>query len=229
MQPADLIDYAFRTGNKPGEYKTALKPEQSVGFKWRAWGGEESLRPIIAHHQPVLFHLFRRDLVDYAASYYMSNHIVPEIPEAQELGFTKGGHSQFKFKDLPNDKREHLRQAIDRVEFSIPVNFAIERIQKVTDAKIRIEDSYLSPLEKEGVKIRHISYEDYLSDPKDLLRKICRTISVDENFDMKTQFKKVSSKDLLTQVQNIDELMSNDKIKDIIVRSEALFNSRAGI
>lgn len=164
--PADLIDYAFRTGHKPSQDETPPTSEQSVGFKWRAWGQIDKLHPVIAHHKPVLFHLFRRNLLDYAASRYMSDHIVPELPEAKEMGFTGFGHSQFKFKDLSGDQQQRLREAMNKVHFSIPVDFATDRIQKVVDAKAQVEKNYLIRLENNGAKVHHICYEDYLSDPK---------------------------------------------------------------
>jgi len=159
----------------------------------------------------------------------MSDHIVPELPEAKEMGFTGFSHSQFKFKELSGDQQQRLKEAMNEVHFSIPVDFATDRIQKVVDAKSQVEKNYLIHLENSGAKVHHICYEDYLSDPKVFLERFCNSILVDARFDMKTPFKKVSSKNLLSQVQNLEDLTSNETIADLITQSERLINSRPGI
>ncbi|NWO07417.1 MAG: hypothetical protein HLX50_17525 [Alteromonadaceae bacterium] len=227
--PADLIDHTFRTGHKPSQDEMPPTSGKSVGFKWRAWGHIDKLHPIITQHKPVLFHLFRRNLLEYAASRYMSDHIVPELPEAKEMGFTKFGHSQFKFKELSGDQQQRLREAMDKVHFSIPVDFATDRIHKMVDAKALVEKNYLIHLENNGAKVYHICYEDYQSNSKMFMEGFCHSISVDAGVNLKTQFKKVSSTKLLSQVQNLEDLASNETIESLIKQSEKLIKPRSGI
>jgi hypothetical protein len=71
-----------------------------VGFKWRPWGDAGAVAALFRRHRVVVFLLHRRDVVEKAASSYLTFHAMPAAGMA-----ALGDHPQFRLADMGPGER----------------------------------------------------------------------------------------------------------------------------
>lgn len=215
----------------------APKAARSIGFKWRIWGPADPLCAVLLRHRVQVFHLFRRNILETAASLYFSKHVLPGLSTAREYGLAAAEHPQFQFRQLaPADQAAVLaRMAAQR--FTLPRDYVMQRLATSLASKTEVEQRYARVFAGAGLSVRHLFYEDYLADPVGLLRRICACIGCDPGlaeqtvptFGAQPPFRKASNPGLLDQVDNLEALRRDSEVMQRLAEFDRLCGSRPGV
>lgn len=199
-----------------------------TGFKWRIWGNPGGVQALLTRERVTLFHLFRRNFLELAASFYLSDVVVPAAERAgASLG--GGGHLQFHLATLPAEEREALRTRLAALSFSIPSEALIESMELILQIKLMHFRRYIRRYALSGGPCHAILYEDFCADRVGLLRSVYRAIGVDvaEQPAITTGiYAKVTSGDLLGQVENLRTLKKDPKVRQLLRSYEHLIFKR---
>ena len=206
----------------------AQRGSRAIGFKWRIWGDPAPVAAVLLRRRPVVFHLFRRNLLELAASLYFSNTVVPALEAAEGIDLAGGGHMQFKILKLGPGEREDTLNRIRAVRFTAPPA-EIETIAKriLNDKRTKTE-IYLDPFSAGGGMVRSITYEDFCTAREGLVAAMAGVIGVDPalqtSFD--TYYTKVTGEDFLSQVENLNELRGSDRLAKLTLAYDRLIFER---
>lgn len=235
VDPAQMVDGLFR-GATIAEVDEAVlhhktfveRAYPSIGFKWRIWGDPAKNIQVLKHHNALVFVLFRKNLLERAASLYLSTVVMPENEELQRLGLGAGAHPQFAFLKLSTEARAKAKAIIDGIEFTVPRDFVMESLEDSVKRKADVEKKLLKSMETAGMDIRHICYEDYVANSEDFISAVCAEIGVDTELarQTSTSFKRISGDNLTDQVTNFKELLTDPQIGAILDRYRAHYTAR---
>jgi hypothetical protein len=231
---AGLVGLTLRCGN----YKLAREifenpsleaPERAakaVGFKWRAWGDTDPLVETCVREEVTAFHLFRANLLDLALSLHFTHIVVPEVERTRGINLQGGGNLQFKLLPMTEEQREELRNRLASIHFSIDLEQFVARVRSLYEDKRRIQEKYITPMRRAGVRVYALRYEDFVQDEAAFLERLCAILGVDhEKLDgVAIAFHRVGNGRLTEQVTNWAEVATSPEIRKIIEAYEALID-----
>lgn len=208
--------------------RPAGKPPGPNGFKWRLWGSAGGMQALLTRERVVLFHLFRRNLIELAASFYLSDVVVPAAEQAGAK-FGGGGHMQFHLARLPAADRDAMRAQLADLTFVIPQEKMRDLMSLILRQKQAQYRAYLKRYAASGGQCRAVLYEDFCASRLGFLGAIYRTIGVEPAEHTAVDagyYRKVTSHGFLRQVENLKELQKNSELRQLLKLYEHLIFHR---
>ena len=145
----------------------------SVGFKWRPHGKLWRLPRVLKKHKVKVFLLCRRDLMEVVTSYYVSRVMVRDksVPDVNSA------HTQFKMANRTEAESAAIEELIRNYTAKLNLwhwyALMAHRVWKV--ARLRMLLLYLK---LSGVPTDLIYYEDFRTNPPEMLGRMRRSIGL---------------------------------------------------
>ena len=202
--------------------------ETSIGFKWRFWGNPDRIRQTLARDNAVVFHLFRRNLIELAASLYFTSTIIPRYEAEHGVDLGGGGHLQFSLTKLTQDEREAKLALLHSVQFDIPTAAVRDTAEKILKEKTDKYRRYIDGMNALNIPTYSILYEDFCTDKPAFFTDLYNAIGVDpaQQSELGSHFTKVGGENFLDQVRNLAEVEADPGVHDVLRRYDDLIFDR---
>lgn len=196
---------------KPG----GIRSNKHIVFKWRPWGDMVKVAEKFREHDVLVLSLARKDVVNHALSKYFTNRVISE---------GKGVfHPQFHVKKLDPEEREAYIKKLRESDFSVDVDKYVEDLESYVSAKEAMCKKVFT-LEEAGVEVKHVFYEDFLSDNVRFLGGVLDALGLEcEESVSNSDFVKVNRDNLRDQVLNIEAVEGDRKVCELVAKYLRLF------
>jgi len=205
-----ILDRVLATGVFPAETAgrdrggPSSGADAAIGFKWRLWSSPRQIAPILIRHDVLLFHLKRRDFVNWCLSLYFSHEI---------LGEGRDYHPQFAVKGIrdPEARQRRISEIRNR-RFAVDIDrfaaLASARFDWALALWARVEH-----LRELGVATAPVHYEDFVDDGAAFLADMLGRIGLPYEPDvLSIKFEKVNRADLRGQIDNLDVVAADRRV-----------------
>ncbi len=195
-----------------------LPSPPAIGFKWRIWGDAKRLAQVLHQHKVVVFELLRADIVNFALSAYLSEHVLPFEENSRFSRILQDPNPQFRIRWLEADARDEVISFIRARSFSVDAEKLSEIMQAYLGWRALLRDTYIDPFRASGLEVHTLFYEDFLADAADFLGRMAAAVGVPIDPAQRLFYAKVNRPDMRIQVTNLAELESNRDIQRIKLR-----------
>ncbi len=165
----EIMDGIFRDGVYPkarfARSRLASRPRQPppegtahIGFKWRPSGDPLALAPVLRRHRVVVFVLCRHDLIEKAASTYLT---FEGTRRGDARDFRK--HPQFHVAGLPEKEREAYLEAVNGFRTRVRGKRFRRMLRNIAETKAR-HSRFALALARAGVPVLPLDYAEFCRD-----------------------------------------------------------------
>lgn len=187
----------------------------NVVFKWRPCGDLDKVCEVLVALETIIISLARRDLVNFCISKYFTNVVLGDGAAVY--------HPQFDVMKMSERRREERLNELRGRAFNIDVDRFVELMQDTVESKVLLQ-SKAEYMEKKGVSVKYVFYEDFLNDKRAFLTTLLSEIGLEfEGVVTKSNFVKVNRSDMREQVLNLEDLERDERVQRYVKEYGALF------